>query len=93
MTDLPPELEGFAFLLDAQPLPVREIFHYCLCLMMVETGKMRLVETVPGETSPICIFESIAGEAFSVSRPPLSQEEEAEVIAMLHEILKDEGVL
>jgi hypothetical protein len=93
MNDLPPELAGFASLLDAQPQPVREIFQYCLCLMMVEAGKMRLVGTVPGEASPICIFESTAGESFSVARPPMSQEEEAEVIAMLREILKDEGML
>jgi hypothetical protein len=93
MTDLPPELEGFASLLDAQPQPVREVFQYCLCLMMVEAGKMRLVDTVPGEASPICIFETVAGDTFSVPRPALSQEEEAEVINVLRGILKDEGIL
>ena len=93
MTDLPPELEGFASLLDAQPQPVREVFQYCLCLMMVEAGKMRLVDTVPGEASPISVFGLAAGETFSVARPPMSQEEEAGVIAMLREILKDEGML
>ncbi len=91
MTELPPELAGFAVLLDAQPQPVREIFQYCLCLLMVEAGKMRLVDTVPGEMSPICVFESSAGETFSVARPPMSQEEEAEVIGVLREILDDEG--
>ena len=91
MIDLPPELQGFALLLDAQPPPAREIFQYCLCLMMVEVGKMRLVDTVPGEMSPICVFESSAGETFSVARPPMSQEEEAEVIGVLREILDDEG--
>jgi hypothetical protein len=92
MTELPPELVGFATFLDAQQQSVREIFQYCLCLMMVETGKMRLVETVPGETAAICVFESSAGETFSVTRPPMSQEEEAEVIVVLREILDDEGV-
>ena len=93
MTDLPPELEGFASLLEAQPQPVREVFQYCLCLMMVEAGKMRLVDTVPGEASPISVFESAAGESFSVARPPMSQEEEAEVITVLRDILNDEGML
>jgi hypothetical protein len=93
MIDLPPELEGLASLLGAQPQPVREAFEYCLCLMMVEAGKMRLVDTIPGEVSPICIFESTVGEPFSVARPPMSQKEEAGVIAMLREILKDEGML
>jgi hypothetical protein len=92
-SDLPSALIDFAPLLDAQPQPVREVFQYCLCLMMVEAGKMRLVDTVPGEASPISVFESAAGESFSVARPPMSQEEETEVIAMLREILKDEGWL
>jgi hypothetical protein len=29
--------------------------------MMVEAGKARLVETVPGENGPVCVFESSAG--------------------------------
>ncbi|UCC53013.1 MAG: hypothetical protein JSV68_03420 [Anaerolineaceae bacterium] len=92
MDELPPELEGFATLLDAQPQPVREIFQYCLCLMMAKADKMRLVDRIPGEASVICVFESSAGETFSVARPPMSQEEEAEVIAVLREILDDEGI-
>jgi hypothetical protein len=91
MDELPPELAGFAAFLDAQPQPVREIFQYCLCLMMVEAGKMQLIKTVPGEASAICVFESIAGETFNVARPLMSQEEEANVVAVLREILKDEG--
>ena len=61
--------------------------------MMVEAGKMRLVETVPGEVSPICVFDSVAGESFSVARLQMGQEEEAETIVALREILKDEGML
>jgi hypothetical protein len=93
MAELPPELEGFAALLDAQPGPVREIFQYCLCLMMVEAGKMQLVEMLPGEASAICVFKSSAGETFSVARPTMSQEEEAEVITVLGEILTDGGMV
>ena len=93
MSDLPPELEGFASLLDAQPQPVREVFQYCLCLMMIEAGKMRFVNTISGDVSPIIVFETTAGEIFSVACPPMSQEEEDEVIAVLREILKDEGML
>lgn len=93
MTDLPPELEGFASLLDVQPQPVREVFQYCLCLMMVEAGKMRLVTTVSGDAYPIYVFEATAGETFSVPRPPMNLEEEAEVITVLRQILKDEDML
>jgi len=54
---------------------------------------MHLADTVPGEVSPICIFESTAGDSFSVPRPAMSQEEEMEVIASLIEILNDEGMI
>lgn len=93
LTELPPEIQGFASFLDAQSSPVRGAFAYCLCLMMVETGKMRLVDTLPGETSPICVFETFVGDTFRVPHPPMNREEEAEVIALLRDILKDEGML
>jgi hypothetical protein len=89
----PPELEGLASLLDAQSGPVRDIFAYCLCLMMVEIGRMNLAHTLPGEVSPICLFSTVAGDTFSVHRPPMSQEQEGEMVATLREILKDEGML
>ena len=54
---------------------------------MVEAGKMRLVEEVPGE---ICVFETVARVKFSVTRPALSRDEEAALIDVLREILKDE---
>lgn len=61
--------------------------------MMVEVGKMRLVDTLPGESSPICVFETSIGDTFNVPRPPMNQEEEAKMIAVLRDILKDEGML
>jgi hypothetical protein len=93
MDELPPPLAGFAILLDAQPEPVRNTFAYCLCLMIVEVGKMRLVETLPGDASPIGVFETIAGDSFGIPRPPMSQEEEAALIEVLRSILEDEGLL
>jgi len=58
--------------------------------MMVEAEKMRLVETLPGEVTSKCVFVSAVGERFSVTRPSMSEEEEAAVIDVLREILKDE---
>ena len=88
MTTLPPELAAFSYLVDAQPEPVRDAFHYCLCLLMVEAGKMRLVEEGPGE---ICVFETVARVKFSVTKPALDRDQEAALIDVLREILKDEG--
>jgi hypothetical protein len=54
---------------------------------MVEAGVMRLVEKVPGE---IHVFETVARVKFSVTRPALSRDQEAALIDVLREILKDE---
>jgi hypothetical protein len=88
MTTLPPELTAFSYLLDTQPAPMRDAFHYCLCLLMVEAGKMRLVEN--GE---ICMFETVARVKFSITKPALSRDQEAALIDVLREILRDEGEL
>ena len=82
---LPPELTAFSYLLDAQPAPVRDAFHYCLRVLMVEAGKMRLVEN-----SEICVFETVARMKFCVTKPALNRDQEAALIDVLREILKDE---
>jgi hypothetical protein len=92
MNNLPPELQQFAVILDAQPGPVQVAFQYAICLLMVEAGKMRLVETIPGESGPYCVFETIAGDTFSMTRPPIDKETEAALIEQLRLILdEDEG--
>ena len=52
---------------------------------MVEAGKMHLVEN--GE---IYVFETVARVKFSVTKPAISRDQEAALIDMLREILKDE---
>ena len=72
MLHLPPELAAFASLLDAQPPHVRDAFSYCL--LMVQAGKMLLVEKVPGEpvladgpgNGVVCVFATTSGDHFSV---------------------------
>ena len=93
MNDLPPELDVFASLLDAQPGPVREAFLYCLCLMMVEGDSMTLVNTLPGDEGPLCYFETVDGDAFAIRKPPITADEEVGIIEVLRDILRDEGLL
>jgi hypothetical protein len=90
---LPPEFEMLSMLIDGQAPPVREAFHYCLCLMMAETGKMKLIGTIPGDSSPLCLFETAVGEQFSIPKPLLSPEDEAELMMALREILEEEDLL
>ena len=83
MADLPPELQKYAAFLDAQPELVRETFQYCLCLILVEAGKMQLVETVPDNSGIICTFETVAGDRFSIIQPQINKEQETALIQML----------
>ncbi len=62
-----PALTASASLLDAQPALVRNAFNYCVCLLMVEAGKMRLVEKVLGENSVRYVFETTVHNRFSVA--------------------------
>lgn len=92
MSTLPPEIQQFAAILDAQPGPVQAAFQYALCLLMVELGKMRLIETLPGENGATCIFETLTPDSFtfSVTRPPVSSETEALLVEQLRAILDEE---
>ena len=89
MPNLPPDFSAIASLLDAQPEPVRAMFHYCLALTMVEAGKARLVGQEPGEAGAVCTFETATGEQLSLARPAMTEEMEAEVREMLREILDE----
>jgi len=92
MDDLTPEIQMIGAYVDAQPQTVREAFQYCLALMMVESGKAKLVETIPGDEGTICHFETVAGDSFAIKRPVMSQNQEAEILEAINEILRDEGL-
>ena len=91
MPNLPPDFSAISSLLDAQPEPVRAMFHYCLALAMVEAGKARLLGQEPGEAGAVCTFETATGEQISLARPAMTEDMEAEVREMLREILDGEG--
>jgi hypothetical protein len=92
MPSPPPDFSAIACLLDAQPEPVRAMYHYCLALAMVEAGKARLVGQEPGEAGAVCTFETATGEQLSLARPAMTEDMEAEVREMLREILEDGGL-
>ncbi len=92
MPHVPQDFSAVASLLDAQPEPVRAMFHYCLAMAMVEAGRARLIGQEPGETGAVCTFETATGEQISLARPAMTEEMEAEVREMLREILDEGGV-
>jgi hypothetical protein len=93
MDKLPAELQMFGDFIDAQPPPVQEAFQYCLCLMMVETGGMRLLNTINGDEKVLCYFETTAGDAFTIPKPHITPEQEADIVEVLRELLSDEDLV
>ena len=90
MTNIPPEHAVFAALIEAQPAPVRDAFNYLMCLMMAEQGALRLVDTHSGADGDVAVFESSAGETFTIVRPPIAPDVEAQIAAALRDILDDD---
>jgi len=89
--NLPPEIAAFDAFLNAQPKPVQIAFQYCLALVMVEDGKAELIETLPTDNGAMCRFKTVAGEVFSVAKPPINAEQEAMIIQQLRDILDEES--
>jgi len=91
MPDLPPELAMFCSLPDTEPEPVRAAFHYCLILVMVESGVARLVGTHPGDALRVCVFETVAGGMFSLAKSAISRQNKENLVARSKGILSEEG--
>jgi len=60
---------------------------------LAEAGKALLVGQESGEAGAVCTFETVIGERFSLARPAMTEEMQAEVREMLREILDEEGGL
>jgi hypothetical protein len=76
-------------LFDAQPGTA--LFDYGLATLMVEAGMAKLVSTEAGESGPLCTFETVAGDVFTLPKPPLSAEEEAGLREKVRQVLDEEG--
>jgi len=72
--DLPPELQAFASLLDAECPDVQEAVQFLLATAMHEAGKFQLLSVVEVNDRWHCTFKSSAGQIFSVVRPQMSKE-------------------
>ena len=90
MAELPPELTALAKLLEAQTKPVQAAFQYCLALLMVEAGKAELVAATVGEEGTLCTFRTVAGDEFTLIRPPMNEAREAVIKKTLRTMLDEE---
>ena len=91
-TNLPPNLQLFASLLDAQPPGVQEAFQFLLATAMHEAGKFELLNVAEVDGCWHYTFSG-AGEVFSVVRPEMSKEMERKVREVVREILREEGLI
>ena len=66
-------------------------FAYCLCLLMVEAGRMRLVSKTPGDDGPLCHFHSADGEVFLVPEPALTAAQLTQLKTILYQIWLEGG--
>ena len=92
MTTLPPEFQQFTAWLNTQPAGLQATFQYCLALTMVHAGHARLLQTIPGESGPLCTFETTAGDIFTLPKPPITTAQEAALLDQLQNILDDEDL-
>ena len=93
MNHIPPELERYTEFLNAQPEDIRSTFYYSLCIMMVDEGKMKLVDKQAVEDGDIFVFQSSTGQEFGVARPDIGNEDDALMVRALRMVLRDEGIL
>ena len=87
-SNLPPKLQAFASLLDAQPPDVQRAFQFQIAAAMHEAGKFQLLNVAEVDGRWHYTFSG-AGEVFSVVRPEMDKEMERKV----REILVEEGLL
>ena len=97
ITDLPPNLQPFASLLDPQPPGVQEPFQFLLATTMHEGGnprfgKFELLSMAEVEGRWHYTFSG-AGEVFSVVRPEMSKEMERRVGEEVREMREPRYVL
>jgi hypothetical protein len=57
---------------------------------MVEAGKMEFVVTTLGKDGTGCTFKTVAGDEFSLVRPPMAEEREIVITKTLRNILDEE---
>ena len=84
-------LPVIALQLGLEPAATQAVFTYCLCQLMVEVGRMRLVSKTPGDDGPLCHFHSADGEVFLVPEPALTAAQLTQLKTILRPIWLEEG--
>jgi hypothetical protein len=84
-------LLAIAHRLGLEPAVTQAAFAYCLCLLIVEAGRMRLVANTAGDDGPLCHFLSAEREVFLVPEPALTAVQLTQLKSILRPIWLEEG--
>lgn len=87
----PPEFDSLLDTLAEQPEHVREMWQYAMVLMMIDDEKARVIETHQDGDRLHLVVQTVAGERFSVMRPPMSEELERQLLEQIRKIVSDES--
>jgi len=90
-SDLPPNLERLAALIDQQPPRVREAFHFLLAVALEESGKSRLLNTAQIEGRTHYTYLTVVGDVFTVVRKELDTPEREQEVRTMVAIILGEG--
>jgi hypothetical protein len=82
---------AIAHQLGLEPAVTQAAFNYCLCQLVVEAGRMRLVAKTSGDGGPLCHFHSADGEVFLVPEPALAAAQLTHLKTSLCQIWLEEG--
>jgi hypothetical protein len=82
---------AIAHQLGLEPAATQAAFNYCLCQLMVEAGRMRLVAKTAGADGPLCHFLSADGKMFLVPEPALTAVQLTQLKTILRQIWLEEG--
>ncbi len=84
------EVEALRHLADTQPPIVRDVFHWALAMVMVETGRGRIVEQHTTDRREHCTFASPEGDAVSLLKPDVSEAVLDQMMAAVRATVEEE---
>ncbi len=90
-SEFPPGLATFSQIVDAQPVDVRELFHYALAMLLVEDSKATIVERRTIDGREWLRLVTTGNELFSVVKPDVDDDVLARLRGMAREALEDES--
>src|SRR6476469_5359697 len=89
--EFPSNLKALQHLADTQPELVQELYHWALAMVMVERGKIQLVERHSADGREQVTFKSPEGEVLTVTKPVVLDTEYSEMMTAVRAAVEAES--